>query len=166
MSSRFKTYGFAILLTALAWAVDILLKERLPQSSGGVYVAAALISTWVGGLGPGLLAMALTAAINLIFFDRPYLSLAVGVHGFDRLVFFTALALVVSLLRRNQAVLNEVNSEALEEKVKGAHRGSPRIQQTVGSVLLHAWRTTCGAPSRCHPGLRRYARHRPRRGIG
>lgn len=117
MPLRLRNYGLAVLTTAIAWGVDALLKERFMQSTGGLYVAAALISTWVGGLGPGLLAMALTAAINLIFYDRPYLSLAVGVHGFDRLIFFTALALVVSLLRRNQIVLNEVNSK-LEEKVK------------------------------------------------
>lgn len=61
--------------------------------------------------------MALTAAINLIFYDRPFLSLAVGVHGFDRLIFFTALALFVSLIRRHQTLLKEVNSK-LEEKVQ------------------------------------------------
>jgi len=116
MPSRFRNYGLAVLTTAIAWGVDALLKERFMQSTGGLYVAAALISTWIGGLGPGLLAMALTAAINLIFYDRPYLSLAVGVHGFDRLIFFTGLALIISLLRRNQTVLNEVNSK-LEEKV-------------------------------------------------
>lgn len=117
MPLRIRNYGLAVLTTAIAWGVDALLKERFMQSTGGLYVAAALISTWVGGLGPGLLAMALTAAINLIFYDRPYLSLAVGVHGFDRLIFFTGLALIVSLLRRNQIVLKEVNSR-LEQKVE------------------------------------------------
>lgn len=117
MSSQVKRYGLAVLITALAWLVDVLLRERFTLSSGGLYVAAALISTWVGGLGPGLLAMALTAAINLIFYDRPYLSLAVGVHGFDRLIFFTGLALFVSLIRRHQTLLRDVNSK-LEEKVQ------------------------------------------------
>lgn len=117
MSSLVKRYGLAVLTTALAWLIDVLLRDRFTQSSGGLYVAAALISTWVGGLGPGLLSMALTAAINLIFYDRPFLSLAVGVHGFDRLIFFTALALFVSLIRRHQTLLKEVNSK-LEEKVQ------------------------------------------------
>jgi signal transduction histidine kinase len=117
MPLRIRNYGIAVLTTALAWLVDALLHERFAQSSGGLYIASALISTWIGGLGPGLLAMALTAAINLVFYDRPYLSLAVGVHGFDRLIFFTGLALIVSLLRRNQSLLTAVNSQ-LEEKVK------------------------------------------------
>lgn len=116
MSSRLKRYGLAVLITAVAWLGDVLLRERFALSSGGLYVAAALVSTWIGGLGPGLLSMTLTAAINLIFYDRPYMSLAVGVHGFDRLIFFTVLALFMSLIRRHQTLLKEVNSK-LEEKV-------------------------------------------------
>src|SRR5580765_2481861 len=97
MSLRFRTYGMAVLTTSLAWLVDVLLEERFSESSGGLYVAAALISTWYGGFGPGICAVALTIAVNLVFFDHPYLSLAVGgVHGFERLTLFSAVALVVS----------------------------------------------------------------------
>jgi signal transduction histidine kinase len=101
--------------------VDILLQERFTESSGGLYVAAALVSTWVGGMGPGLFAISLTIGLNIAFFDHPYLSMAVGVHGFERLILFSMVALVVSLLaarvRRNQKQLSDLNSE-LEKKVK------------------------------------------------
>jgi signal transduction histidine kinase len=121
MSSRIKPYGVAVLATSLAWLVDILLQEKFTESSGGLYVAAALVATWFGGLGPGLLAVGMTIAVNLIFFDHPYLSMAVGVHGFERLILFSGVALVVSALadriRRNQKQLSDLNSE-LEEKVK------------------------------------------------
>jgi signal transduction histidine kinase len=63
----------------------------------------------------------LTAGLNLVFFDHPYLSLAVGVHGFERLILFTVVALVVSGLaarvRKNQRELRELNLQ-LEDKVK------------------------------------------------
>lgn len=121
MSSRIRAYGLAVVTTSLAWLVDILLATRFSESSGGLYVAAALVSTWFGGLGPGLTAIALTAAINLVFFDHPYYSLAVGVYGFERLILFTVVALVVSWLawriRRNQEELSRLNAE-LEDKVK------------------------------------------------
>ena len=85
MSSRIRNYGIAVLTTFMAWGVDILLEERFSESSGGLYVAAALASTWIGGWGPGLMAVGLTIGLNLAFFDHPYLSLAVGVHGADTL---------------------------------------------------------------------------------
>lgn len=120
MFSRIKFYGLAIVTTGIAWGVDILLESRFSESSGGLYVAAALVSTWFGGLGPGLFAIALTAAINLAFFDHPYFSLAIGVYGFERLILFTVVALVVSWLaariRRDQKKMRELNAE-LEEKV-------------------------------------------------
>jgi len=121
MSSRIRNYGIAVLTSLLAWGVDILLEERLSESSGGLYVAAALVSTWIGGWGPGLLAVGMTIGLNLTFFDHPYLSLAVGVHGFERLALFTVVALVVSGLaarvRKNQRELRDLNSQ-LEDKVK------------------------------------------------
>jgi signal transduction histidine kinase len=120
MSSRIKPYGVAVLATSLAWLVDILLQEKFTESSGGLYVAAALVATWCGGLGPGLVAICMTVAVNLIFFDHPYLSMAVGVHGFERLILFSGVALVVTALadrvRRNQKQLSDLNAE-LEEKV-------------------------------------------------
>src|SRR5690242_12216642 len=81
MSSRIRNYGFAVSATLLAWAVDILLEERFSESSAGLYLAAALASTWLGGWRPGLLAIGFSIGLNLAFYDHPYLSLAVGVYG-------------------------------------------------------------------------------------
>ena len=121
MPSRIRTYGTAVLTTSLAWLVDVLLQERFSESSIGLYVAAALISTWFGGMGPGLVVVGLTIGVNLAFFDRPELSLAVGVHGFERLILFFVIALVVTYLaariRGNQKQLSDLNAE-LEDKVK------------------------------------------------
>ncbi len=121
MSSQIRKYAVAVLAVALAWAVDVLLEENFSESSAGLYVAAALLSTWLGGLGPGLLAIGLTISVNLVFYDHPYLSLAVGVHGLERLIVFTVVSLVVISLaarvRRNQKQLADLNAQ-LEDKVK------------------------------------------------
>lgn len=121
MSSRVRTYGIAVLSSACAWLTDVLLQTRFSESSVSLYIGAALVSTWYGGLGPGLVSIGLSLGVNLVFFDHPDLSLAVGVYGLERVILFTAIALLVSLLaariRRNQQQLRELNSE-LEEKVQ------------------------------------------------
>lgn len=117
MSSRVKAYGLAVLATGIACLVDTLLEDRFNETSAGLYVAAALVSTWWGGLGPGFLSIGLIVLVNLVFFDHPELSLAVGVHSFDRLIFVTIMALVVSWVRQNQRLLKRLNSE-LEDKVQ------------------------------------------------
>src|ERR1051325_7264945 len=121
LSSRIGRYGTAVFTTGLAWAMDSLLQERLNESSGALYIAAAFISAWVGGFGPGVMAVALTIALNLIFFDHPNLSLAVGIHGIERLILFSMVALLVSWLtariRRDQDSLSKLNSD-LEKQVQ------------------------------------------------
>ena len=120
MPSRIRNYGIAVATTFLAWTVDILLQEQFSESSVGLYVAAALVSTWIGGWRPGLLAVGITIGLNLVFYNHPDLSLAVGVHGFDRLALFTVVGIVTSGLaarvRKNQQQLRELNSQ-LEDMV-------------------------------------------------
>ena len=121
MSSQIRKYAVAVFTVALAWAVDILLEEKFSESSAGLYLAAALVSTWLGGLGPGLVAIGSTIALNLVFASHRELSLAVGAYGYERIMLFTGIALVVSSLadriRRNQQQLAELNAQ-LEDKVR------------------------------------------------
>lgn len=121
MSSRIRAYVIAVLATGLTWLAEILIRERLSESSGGLYVAAALLVTWFGGLGPGLTVVGLIAVLNLAFLGHPYLALAAGSHGIERLILFTAVGTVVSLLaarvRQSQRLLHDLNGK-LEQKVK------------------------------------------------
>jgi signal transduction histidine kinase len=68
-----------------------------------------------------LFSIGLTIALNLVFYDHPALSLAAGVYGFERLILFTVVSLVVSGLaariRRNQKQLADLNAQ-LEAKVE------------------------------------------------
>lgn len=121
MSSRIRAYVLAVLAASLTWLAEILIREQLSQSSGGLYVAAALLVTWFGGLGPGLTVVGLIAVLNLAFLKHPYLALAAGSHGIERLILFTVVGTVVSLLaarvRQSQRLLRDLNGK-LEEKVK------------------------------------------------
>ncbi len=155
MSPRIRNYGIAVAATLLAWVVDILLEERFSESSGGLYVAAALLSTWIGGWGPGLLAVGLTVGLNLAFYDHPELSLAVGVHGFERLILFSAVSLVISALaarvRTDQQELRELNGrlEKMVEKRTAALNESNRQLEAFCYTLAHDLR----APLRAIEGF-------------
>ena len=155
MSSQIRKYAVAVLTVALAWGVDILLQEKFSESSAGLYLAAALVTTWLGGLGPGLLAIGLTIGLNLVFSRHPELSLAVGAYGYERLMLFTGVALVVSSLtdriRRHQEQLAELNAQ-LEDKVNqrtAALNESNRQLQAFCYTLAHDLR----APLRAIEGF-------------
>jgi signal transduction histidine kinase len=121
MSSQIRKYAVAVITVTLAWGVDVLLEEKFSESSAGLYLAAALVSTWQGGLGPGLLAIVSTISLNLVFAHHRDLSLAVGAYGYERIMLFTGVALVVTSLvdrvRRNQQQLADLNAQ-LEDKVR------------------------------------------------
>jgi signal transduction histidine kinase len=155
MSSRIRQFGIAVITVALAWGVDILLEERFSESSAGLYLAAALVSTWLGGLGPGLTAIGFTIGLNLVFANHRDLSLAVGSYGYERLALFTGVALVVTSLtdriRRHQHQLAELNAQ-LEVKVTqrtAALNESNRELQAFCYTLAHDLR----APLRAIEGF-------------
>ncbi len=155
MSPRIRKYAVALITVALAWAVDILLEEKFSESSAGLYLAAALVSTWQGGLGPGLLAIGATIGLNLAFANHRELSLAVGAYGYERIMLFTGIALVVTSLvdriRRNQQQLADLNAQ-LEDKVKqrtAALNESNRQLEAFCYTLAHDWR----APLRAVEGV-------------
>ena len=122
--SRISAYELAVLSTILAWSVDTLLGNRFNHSSGGLYIAAAFISTWFGGLGPGVLAIALTTVINAVLFDHPDLAFAVGVHGFDPLLFFVVTAALVSVIKH----LNSKLEEKVEKRTSALNEANQRLE--------------------------------------
>ncbi|HEY9880279.1 MAG TPA: DUF4118 domain-containing protein [Leptolyngbyaceae cyanobacterium] len=64
-------YGVALATVLLAIAVDFLLEPHLEPTPTPPFFAAVMVSAWYGGLGPGLLATALsTLAINFFLLSR------------------------------------------------------------------------------------------------
>jgi signal transduction histidine kinase len=121
MVRRYGIYLVAIGATAVAWMADILLRDLFSESSVALFIAAVLVSAWYGGWSAGVFAIGLTVALNLIFFRHPYLSMAVGVHGFERLIVFAVVSLLVTWLtaktRRSENLLRRL-SQDLEEQVR------------------------------------------------
>jgi signal transduction histidine kinase len=70
-------------------------------------ICAILISAWVGGFGPGLLAVALSVPAFAYYFLPPTFSFVVGWNAMPRLVLFGAAALMVALLAASQRSITE-----------------------------------------------------------
>ena len=67
--SSLRHYGVAVLTVTLVLLLKLLLAPLIAQESPFLlFFAAVIVSTWYGGLGPGLLATALAAFISDYFF--------------------------------------------------------------------------------------------------
>ncbi len=114
VSLRSRLYGLAVLLSALALVLMVLLEPIMEHSIFLLFVAAVTLSALYGGLGPGLVAALLSALVTAFVFIPPRYSLLVGLEGVLRLSIFMLVGLTISSLaeRRKRAenrlrVLNE-----------------------------------------------------------
>jgi C4-dicarboxylate-specific signal transduction histidine kinase len=67
-----------------------------------LFICAILISAWVGGFGPGLLAATLSVLAFDYYFLPPIFSLAVQWNAMPRLILFAVSALMVSFIAASQ----------------------------------------------------------------
>jgi light-regulated signal transduction histidine kinase (bacteriophytochrome) len=113
-------YMVAVLLSALALMLMVLLEPLMEPSVFLLFVAAVAMSALYGGLGPGLVAALLSAlGIALLFVPPPY-SLLVGLEDALRLSIFLLVGLTISLLADRRKKAEErlhVLNEELERRV-------------------------------------------------
>ena len=89
-------YGLALLLVSVAVAISLPLRPAIYTTP--LFFVAVVVSSWYGGIGPGIVAvLASTAAINY-FFEHPLSRFGFGLHDIPRLVEFVLIATVVSFL--------------------------------------------------------------------
>ena len=91
MKSR-KAYGAAVVAVGLAFTCTYLAVPLAERSQLFLLLAAVVVSAWYGGLGPGLLATALSIVAHIAFIAAPY--------GDDivRLLFFVLVAGAINVL--------------------------------------------------------------------
>jgi PAS domain S-box-containing protein len=115
---RYGVASFSVLLTALLMLLlDPLL--AMSQSPFLLFFGAVMISAWYGGLGPGLLATALSALISTYFFIPPVYSLSLNWVTGARLGLFLLEGLLISSL-----------SEALRVAKQRVERVLSRLQRS------------------------------------
>jgi C4-dicarboxylate-specific signal transduction histidine kinase len=92
------SYGIAVLSVAAALIISRLPAVHLQDAPVSLFLCAVLLSAWFGGIGPGLLATALSALAFNYYFLPPFHSLGPKPDEIPRLVIFTVSALFAGSL--------------------------------------------------------------------
>ncbi len=117
---RLRWYGLAVMLSALALFLMMLLRPLMEPSIFFLFLAAVAVSALYGGLGPGLVATVLSALATDLFFLPPLNALVGGMEEILRLGIFVAVGLIISWLcemhKRADEQLRTLN-EILERRI-------------------------------------------------
>src|SRR5258705_9043081 len=95
-------YGIAVLSVTAALIVSRLPAVHLQDAPVSLFLCAVILSAWFGGVGPGLLATALSTLAFNYYFLPPIHSLGPKPDEIPRLVMFTVSALFVGSLSAAQ----------------------------------------------------------------
>ena len=99
IDSRSRPYGVAVFTVAVSLMLTLALKPLLQGSIFGIFFGAVAVSSWYGGLGPGLLASLLSAILSAYFLLPPAFSLTVSSLGaIVRLSMFLVVTLTIASL--------------------------------------------------------------------
>src|SRR6266571_679185 len=136
-------YGLSVLSVAISTAITI------PLEGFGVRVSfffpAVLLSTWLGGTGPGLLAVLLSTLSINFFFTEPFLAFQFSVRDIPTTVAFFFSALVISSwstarkrvenrLRESEHKLRKARNELeakVEERTAKLSRANEELQNEI-----------------------------------
>jgi PAS domain S-box-containing protein len=112
-------YGLSVISVGASLSITLLLKEYTFRTP--LFFPAILLSTWVGGTGPGLLSVLLSALAINYFFLEPRYSLAFTLHDVPHLLVFLFSAVLISswsaARKRAENALRRARDE-LDEKVR------------------------------------------------
>lgn len=130
-------YGMAIGSTAVALVLTLLLQPVLSQIISPFFFVAITLTTWYGGLRPGIVAIVLsTLAINT-FLTPPLEHLsAPSISDLIRLITFSLVALMIYQLKRDlqksQRRIDQINQQLLAES-------ADRLRVALNAAQMGMW---------------------------
>jgi signal transduction histidine kinase len=138
-------YAMAVSVVVAAWVLTRLLRNHGDSGISPLFFAAVLISAWVGGLGPGLLATVLSGlATAYLLLPRPN-SMLRAQDAVLRVLVFMVVALLVSALhaatRRAAEAMRRARDaaeEASAAKTRFLATVSHELRTPLNSVLMIA----------------------------
>lgn len=98
INPRLRRYGVAVLAVASAGVLTLWLLPHIQPHISPLFFAAVMLSSWYGGLKPGLLATVLSTLTISYFFIPPFHSVLFGGGDILRVAVFGLVALFISWL--------------------------------------------------------------------
>jgi PAS domain S-box-containing protein len=145
--SRLQRYSVAIITVLLALLLTRLLWPLQKLSIYPLFFAAVMVSSWYGGMEPGLVATVLSALACAYFFLLPH-SLAVSLPGIIGLVQFVLVAVLINSLNaalryaQRQAEINALkaqgNYDRLRKIQESLHQSEERYRLLIEGVTNYA----------------------------
>ena len=108
-------YGLAVLSVATALMIKELLRTYFDPTPNSLFFCAVVLSSWLGGLGPGLLASSLSVGLIDYHFTSPYYTLELSAEDLPRMVVFFLSAASISWLSASQKRARESLRQARDE---------------------------------------------------
>ncbi|CAD5972813.1 Sensor protein kinase WalK [Planktothrix tepida] len=120
---RFLPYAVAVGSTAIALLLTLNLEPFLTQSVSVFFFVAITVSTWYGGLKPGLVAIFLsTLAVNIFFVPPLGQFTTLTISDFIRLASFSLVAVVIHLLshslKNSKRRIEQLSQQLLEKNAE------------------------------------------------
>src|SRR5690242_11823975 len=120
-----RNYTLAVLSPAVALGIARWMELHLESAPVSLFLCAVMLSAWLGGVGPGLVAIGLSAAAFSYYFVTPLYSLAVAPQEMPRFIVFVLAAILVGALsaaqRRGMQSLRKAEETMRETQAALAH---------------------------------------------
>jgi C4-dicarboxylate-specific signal transduction histidine kinase len=146
-------YGLAIVIVFLALLASLALQDSIGNPFWFLFSTAVILSTWLGGTGPGWLAVICSTLAVMYYFTPPLRSFAVTPGELPYFVTFVACEIGVTQLiswrRRTEASLRQARDE-LEVRVaeRTAELKRQMVEQKRTEEALQAARTELARAAR------------------
>ena len=114
-SSVVLRYGLAVLSVAAALFIKELLRAYFDPTPNSLFFCAVVLSSWLGGLGPGLLASSLSVGLIDYHFTSSYYTLELSPEDLPRMAVFFLSAASISWLSASQKRARESLRQARDE---------------------------------------------------
>src|SRR5215510_4039520 len=121
-------YGLAVLSVAAALAGTQLLRAYFEAAPNALFFCAIVLSSWLGGMGPGLLASLLSVGVIDYHFTYPHHTLTTSAGDLPRMMVFLSSAASVSWLSGRQKRAEKSLQQARQELELKVHERTAELR--------------------------------------